>query len=104
MNVFTSLFLEELFYGLRNPHHLLTSWTLDNLHGYSFPDRSFGRCIVSIPSYGDGPAVSGDCITGGRSGYSVKMVSRSFLESEELSLGGLGEAGSLLNRPSEQGF
>ena len=49
----------------------------------------------------EAPSVSGNCIKGGRSGYSVKMVSRSFLELPDLPLGGGGETGPLRNPPSE---
>ena len=89
---------KSLFYLIKKKEHLLTSWTLDNLHTYEFPKR-FGTCKLS-PKEEGAPSVTGDCIAGGRSGYSVKMVSKSFLESPHLPLGGPGHEGSILNPPS----
>ena len=102
-------FIEKLFYILPQPQHLLTSWTLDNLESYELPEKDFARCrkfLSSDAGTGGGapPSMAGDCIEGGRSGYSVKMVSRSFLESTELNLGGGSHKSSLTNPPSSYGF
>ena len=94
--------LANLFYVLPDPNHLLTSWTLDSLLNYPFPHNNFGKCHV--PPLLQGPFVAGNCIAGGRSGYSVKMVSRSFLESPNLPLGGANHEGNLYNPPSSHGF
>ena len=40
-----------------------------------------------------------DCVLGGRSGYSVKLISRNFLSADNLELGGKGQTGSIKNPP-----
>jgi hypothetical protein len=84
---------------LRNWHHLLTSWHQRSASNYSMDPQRFGRCEVEISD--PNLPTTGNCIQGGRIGYSVKNVSRDFLLSGEHSLGGgTGITGSILNPPN----
>ena len=79
---------------------MLTGWTQQKVVDYSFPDQ-FGTCEDRIDD-GDEmkefPAPSG-CPAGGRSGYSVKIVSKNYLENVNSELGGQGNTGAILNPP-----
>jgi hypothetical protein len=82
---------------------LLTNWTEKSLQDYSIEKvkpRMFGKCPEPIPQnlQGSDPT-QGECLRGGRTGYSVKLVSRKFLERQDLPLGGFGTSGSILNPP-----
>lgn len=85
------------YYLVTSPEHLLTAWAPAGAYQYSFPDV-FGQCakFVEDPNL---PAVPGRCAQGGRVGYSVKIVSKEYLTSQELMLGGEGIKGSILNPP-----
>lgn len=99
---------------------LLTGWTYKDLvsqDGYTqFPTVSsgtkmpFGTCNEPYPSTGTPiyrslteepgrlPAASGNCYSGGRTGYSVKIVNSSAINSPQGDIGGLGTGtGYLLN-------
>lgn len=99
---------------------LLTGWTYKDLvsqDGYTqFPTVAsgskmpFGVCNEPYPSTGTPiyrslteepgrlPAASGNCYSGGRTGYSVKIVNGSALNSPQGDIGGLGTgAGNILN-------
>lgn len=75
--------------------HLLTGWTASNPNEYNVPSGRFGICNDEVPD-GASPS-SGNCIAGGRAGYSVKLVSEDFLNSS-VNLGNTGE-GVILNKP-----
>ncbi|WII72699.1 Tad domain-containing protein [Bdellovibrio sp. 22V] len=83
--------------------HMLTSWAPKTLNDYSLDTNKLGKC--QIPATGSDknnpqPATSGNCVVGGTTGYSVKMVSSDYLRSSELTLGGeAGGSGPLLNPP-----
>lgn len=47
------------------------------------------------------PATPGNCIQGGRVGYSVKLVARDHLLDSTLELGGAGVTGGIRNQPPE---
>jgi len=88
--------------------NLLTGWSESNLTDYNLEDSDFGKCTVTPQKAnldGSGvpePPVIGNCIKGGRTGYSVKFVSRDYLKAENLDLGGKGVApGGILNPPPE---
>ena len=105
------------------PGSLLTSWTMKDLvsDDYSVITQSdtkmpFGQCIdedlhstdgygsiVDTPDPRGGseklPPSPGNCITGGRSGYSVKIVSPDSLFGDRLLLGG-SATGKLRNPPT----
>jgi hypothetical protein len=91
---------QEAFYFVRDKSHLLTDWAIGslNLQEYEFPDV-FGRC--SFPDTDTELKSPGSCHSdGGRTGYSVKLVSRDFLLNRPVPYGGPGEPeGLLLNPP-----
>lgn len=108
-------FKEKLTYVVLNPVHLLTSWTNKTLFNYEeAPDGYFGECQsprITKSNYVDpqsdssflkkGESVPGECVTGGRTGYSVKLISRDLLFSP-VKAGGSGTAEStILNPPSD---
>lgn len=83
--------------------HLLTGWAPVSLTDYSLDPNKLGKCIalpVGEAENDPKPPTSGNCVYGGTSGYSVKMVSTSYLRSNELKLGGESTSpGSILNPP-----
>jgi hypothetical protein len=85
--------------------HALTAWAPKNLMDYSLDTTKFGRC-QTLPNGAEDndpkPATAGNCVYGGTTGYSVKMVSSDYLRSSELKLGGDNAgAGPLLNPPPD---
>lgn len=95
----------EAFYFVRDKAHLLTSWAPANKSlDFSFPE-SFGQC--ALPDDELKVKVPGACAAGGgRTGYSVKLVSRHALHSDSYAIGGAAEPpGSILNPPpTEDGW
>jgi hypothetical protein len=78
--------------------HLLTGWTAKSLTDYSLNTDYLGHCVdTEDPS----PPTSGNCVVGGSTGYSVKMVSSSYLKSEIKDLGGKGASGPIINPPPD---
>lgn len=91
---------QEAFYFVKNKTHLLTSWVPGLSYGdyITFPIDRFGKCLVND----DEKEVKnpGSCISGGRTGYSVKLVSRDLLLHGPTEIGGTGEpGGTILNPP-----
>lgn len=87
----------DTFFG-----RLLTSWVPPRqIDTYDFkPDELFGRCTVPAA---DGSPTPGSCEKGGRTGYSVKMVSSDYLlDSHEL--GGVGGATDKIKNPPPAEF
>lgn len=82
---------------VRDWRNLLTSWHQKAAVDYTLDPSKFGRCQheVTNPSF----PTTGNCIGGGRTGYSVKNVSRDYLLSGDHQLSG-SEAGPILNPPS----
>lgn len=83
---------------------LLTSWTQSKPVEYERSPSGFATCDpLSKAALADleprGITTPGSCLKGGRTGYSVKIVSKKFLESQELELGGEGIKGKLQNPP-----
>jgi hypothetical protein len=90
-------------YVVKKPMHLLNSWAEDNLLDYKNNSSKFAKCY----SPGDSdyekpmnPPAPGNCVDGGRVGYSVKFISKDWLNSSDLELGGTGVTGPLRNPPS----
>jgi hypothetical protein len=82
------------FYMLTDVSHILTGWTQSGEANYQFPVDKFGNC-QSNPK--DVP-LPGNCIIGGRTGYSVKLVSIDYLKSSNHQLGGeTGGKGPIIN-------
>ncbi len=93
----------KLTHVVRDPFQLLTSWNSKDLLDYTtIPEgKYFGGCLKSvneIPSDKRSP-YPGDCILGGRTGYSVKLISSDYLRSRDLELGGPTSRGSIINAP-----
>lgn len=91
----------ESFFFVRNKAHLLTSWVNHPQYGnFNFPEEVFGKC--QHPDDNQDVKVPGSCASlGGRTGYSVKLVSRQYLNSELHPMGGpLEPPGSIENPPS----
>lgn len=102
----------------KSPASLLTGWTFLNLTneaGYTtFPSSSgtmkFGQCedVISGSKPNENyqslaeapynlPPTPGNCITGGRTGYSVKIVSQEALTGNQGPIGGAGTSGPIRN-------
>lgn len=91
-------FTSYAYYTLQDINHLLNNWTSDAFSSYDFP-VAFGTCYTKRNV--DDTPTSGNCIHGGRSGFSVKLVSKSYLEKSDHALGGPSGAGSIINVPPE---
>lgn len=108
-------FKTKLTYVVLNPVHLLTSWTNKTLFDYEeAPKGYFGSCqspLISKNSYTDpqensgflkkGESVPGECVTGGRTGYSVKIISKDLLFSPVKAGGDGSSESTILNPPSD---
>lgn len=107
-----------LLHTLKNPFQVLTGWTSKNLFNYGALDSEssqyFGKCLTAAEDpdkKSDGPSIKdiaaqkftpvpGNCVIGGRTGYSVKLVSKDYLLNSNLPLGGAGgSTGSIKNQP-----
>lgn len=85
-------------------NHLLTRWTPELPGKYSFKADQFAKCLQPIPPAGTGvdpiqAATPGNCIHGGRNGYSVKLIHPKFLTGRHENLGGPGLSGNIKNPP-----
>ena len=113
----------------RNPAALLSGWTYNDPRTYSkFPEPSqeiqpytmqYGSCnddrgagnenVYSSISEADPenqPATPGNCVTGGRTGYSVKLISSDLVraKTEHKDLGGPGTGNSRIANPVDENF
>ncbi len=89
------------FYQIDNPNHLLTGWTQNRAVNYDFPTDKFGICFARNDSDVSESPSPGGCPQGGRTGYSVKIVSKNYLQNVSADLGGPGVNGAILNPPTE---
>lgn len=108
-------FRNKLKYVVLNPVHLLTSWSNKSLFDYDKIDGDFfGNCIapvISKSNYTDpqtntallrpGESLPGECITGGRTGYSVKIVSKDSFFAPQKSGGESSATSQILNPPND---
>lgn len=108
-------FNTKLTYAVLNPVHLLTSWSNQSLFNYDKPDGDFfGNCLapeISKTSYTDpqsntsflnpGESVPGECISGGRTGYSVKIISKDYLYSPIKAGGASSGEAVIMNPPTD---
>ncbi len=96
---------QQAFYFVRNKTHLLTSWLPGpSTYNYDAPIDSlpFGRCALDDDDFEiKNP---GSCIAGGRTGYSVKLVSRDYLLSNQIQAGGPNAAPNAINNPPPSGW
>jgi hypothetical protein len=98
-------FLGKVFSPILKWQQVLTSWTERSQSDFTLDDTMFGNCLLEINENGpEGPVYQpGSCITGGRSGYSVKIISSEYLKANNLPLGGQGGGeGPLLNPPPDE--
>jgi hypothetical protein len=99
-------------FAIKNWEHFLTSWTflsLTNETGYSrFPTEGtmkFGQCEDAQPVHSLGrPPSPGNCVTGGRTGYSVKIVSQEILNGLQGDIGGASTGGRRIENPVPKRF
>ncbi len=88
------------FWYVRKREHLLTSWVGGPNYAdyFSFPVDRFGHCNSTDDSFQPStPAAPGGCVDGGgRTGYSVKIISPEML-TKSLPLGGAGQNGTIAN-------
>ena len=80
--------------------HLLTGWLPEK----NLNESSFGNCHPNgdLTKAGrEAEGIPGSCGIGGRTGYSVKLVSKEYLERDNLDLGGSGGSGSIENQPPD---
>ncbi len=108
-------FQTKLTYAVKNPVHLLTAWSNKSLFDYEKPDNEyFGNCLapqISKTNYVDpqtnssflnaGESLPGECVTGGRTGYSVKIISKDYLFSPIKAGGDFTNESVILNPPSD---
>ncbi|RYZ68814.1 MAG: hypothetical protein EOP05_15805 [Proteobacteria bacterium] len=92
-----SLLSNVLMYPIRKTEHLLTGWASVNAKNFNFPEAKFGKCDVkSDPKM----MTPGGCAIGGRTGYSVRIISREHLLLPTWQVGGEGSSpGEILNKP-----
>lgn len=89
------------FWVIRQPEHLLTAWSQRGAVDFGFPP-DFGRCVRSPDRNANQPPVPGDCIAGGRSGYSVRIVHREYLRYQQHQFGGSdGGSAPIINMPPD---
>jgi hypothetical protein len=94
-------FEKKITYVAKEVAQVLTSWIGKDLQDYSLDTDRFGKCLTKPLKNGNVEVpTSGDCVVGGRTGYSVKMVSSEYLESSDLDLGGENTSpGKIINLP-----
>lgn len=96
-----NLHMPDAFWSVRDWSHLLTGWVPKKFsygNYFEFPDDRFGKCEAEdTTSSGIAP---GNCLDGGRVGYSVKIVSQDMFKVELESSTGEA-AGAILNPPPE---
>lgn len=86
-------------YLINNWQHLLTSWHQESSVGFTLDQGRFGTCTTPVQSR-EAPT-TGNCVVGGRTGYSIKNVSRDFLLSSDHALGGEdGGSAAIMNPPT----
>ena len=95
----------QVFYKVKDKAHLLTSWA-PGPGTYNYEQQSLnliGRCELSddnLKIKNPGSCVAG----GGRTGYSVKLVSRDYLLSNQIKAGGPNAAPSSIVNPPPEDF
>jgi hypothetical protein len=100
---------EKLTYLVTKVYSLLNSWQGKDHENYVIDPTRFGMCGSNSPPESNssvikddkGPekAAPGNCIDGGRVGYSVKLVDETHLRGEQINIGGQGQSGTIKNPP-----
>ena len=94
---FDSSLMGQIYYAIRQWEHLLTGWAPLSAQNYAFPTNRFQQCSGPATT---GAMIPGKCAQGGRVGYSVRFISKSYLMSSNWQVGGDGgSAGPILNPP-----
>lgn len=92
----------EAYWYARDRAHMLTSWVHNDVVGKfdSFPDGRYAKCGTWDDDYNH--KIPGACLfDGGRTGYSIKLVSGNFLRADGVQYGGANQRGSILNPPPD---
>ncbi len=91
---------QQVFQNITNPAHLLTSWAETSIIDYdpSISSHKMADCSTRLPAQSE-PWTPGGCLRGGRTGFSVKLVSKKFLSNTIPHLGGESISGVILNPP-----
>lgn len=92
----------EAFYFVRDKMNLLTGWTSgEMIYDYdSFPLDRFGKCLITDDEFKPEFKVPGSCAArGGRTGYSVRLISRDYLYSGAHPIGGHGASPERIKNP-----
>lgn len=93
---------QEAYYFIREKANLLTAWLPgEGTYNYEVADsfKNFGKCQVpddQLKFKNPGSCVAG----GGRTGYSVKLINRDALFSNQHKIGGASGAGAIDNPPN----
>jgi hypothetical protein len=96
------LYGDSVSYIVKDWRTLLTGWAQPGAVTYDFPTQKFGKCAMQDKEgQGKGLTIPGSCLSGGRTGYSVKIVSKQYLEGP-IELGGPGNSGKIKNPPPEK--
>jgi Putative Flp pilus-assembly TadE/G-like len=103
----TNYQMPDVPWYVRDRAHLLTSWVHNNTYGeyFDFPTARFGKC----EEYEDGKntqsgvTAPGSCLFGGRTGYSVKIVSPETFR-VPLALGGPNSPEGVVLNPPPNGW
>ena len=97
---FNKLTGHQIFQTITDSAQLLTSWSETSIIEYdpSLSSNKMANCLTRIPANTE-PWSPGACVKGGRTGYSVKLVSKKFLSGEIPNLGGESVNGPVLNPP-----
>ncbi|MFN8943985.1 MAG: TadE/TadG family type IV pilus assembly protein [Pseudobdellovibrionaceae bacterium] len=85
-----------LTYFVSDPAHVLTSWIGKDLADYDLDETRFGKCLNPPTPEEPNP---GNCVVGGRTGFSVKLVSEDFINASDLRLGGDGASTGAIKNP-----
>ncbi|MBE8221701.1 MAG: hypothetical protein HAW60_03120, partial [Bdellovibrionales bacterium] len=72
---------------IKEPQQVLTAWIPNGAYTYTFNNTAFQKCKGWSEGNEDKPPVIGDCYSGGRVGYSVKIISRDALNSDKIKIG-----------------
>ena len=95
----------EAFYFVQKKAHLLTAWLPSRDYRFDefsrgSPVENFGNC--ELPDDALSAKVPGSCAAGGgRSGYSVKLISRDALLNGRFPIGGPRVVGPVVNKPPD---
>jgi hypothetical protein len=77
--------------------HILTAWAPNSVSNFEFPSERFAKCAhMAIDAK---HMIPGGCTNGGRTGYSVRILSRDHLLSPKWNVGGEGQVGPIKNPP-----